>query len=374
MSTFEDGLRTALQDLADDVRPVHLAGRLMISPAPVRQRRRTTVVALAAATVLAVLVASVLVLRLDKPRLAEPTRQPPRVVRLSGTSAAPGPARLAFSIGVSGDSEQSGYLVPTGRDEALTMVTGPHVDPGFRQQLVLDGRSLLVARDPYIDANVSDQPARVALVDLRTGRRDDLGGLRGNCVEASSDARALVYFEGTSVQVLDVRTRRSTSLMTVPNASLEAGCAGGFGWSPDGDLIAVGRREYLSTRTPDGVVVVDRRGTVVAALPGHLANRSQSWSPDGADLLVYEERTGRFLVAPLDGSAPTVLRRPVDAVSALGWAGRRVVWLTGSAGEQELVTTDRLGRDTRTWSVLDVGGQPVVDVQWSRDLSGTTRD
>ena len=58
----------------------------------------------------------------------------------------------------------------------------------------------------------------------------------------------------------------------------------------------------------------------------------------------------------------------------MGWAGSRVVWLSGQPGEQELVTTDMDGAAPQTWTRFDVGDLSVEDVEWSTDYAGTASD
>ena len=171
--------------------------------------------------------------------------------------------------------------------------------------------------------------------------------------------------------MLDVASRTSTVVQDEVRPDARAGCAGGIGWSPDGALLAIGRPAHLEPATVDGTRVVTAAGRTVTDLPGHLVNGSMSWAPDGLTLLLYTPRDGRYAIGRLDGSAPAPLDAPRDAVAAVGYAGTKVVWLLGGAGDQRLVTTDTEGGDPGPWVRLDVGDLPVASIQWSRDLSGT---
>jgi hypothetical protein len=120
--------------------------------------------------------------------------------------------------------------------------------------------------------------------------------------------------------------------------------------------------------------VLDHRGNLRARLPDtSMVNGSQSWTPDSRSLIVYEKQGPTFSVRHLDGAAPTVLRAPADAVRPLGWAGSRIVWLTGAPGSQRLVLTDEESQHAETWMRFDVGAAPVESVTWSTDLTGTVR-
>ena len=68
-----------------------------------------------------------------------------------------------------------------------------------------------------------------------------------------------------------------------------------------------------------------------------------------------------------------VLRAPADAVRPLGWAGSRVVWLTGAAGAQRLVLADESAEHTRDLDALRRRRRRVESVTWSTDLTGTVR-
>ena len=387
MTMFEDRLQVALHDLAEDTGPAPLArwaARVPSHPAP---RARVLALPLVAAAVVVTLlvVAVVVVVRREPPSVVEPVDQPPRVVRVSGTtSAAPGRSVLAFTLGHLGDGSTSptGYLVAGsegsggsgGSEGAVALPEEQLVQPVAnyaRPQMSADGHYFLVqvVRQPANDH--SGRPPEMTLVDLETGRRDRLGGAAGFCPELSPDSRSVAFLAGTGVRVLDVSSRDSRPVSTEVRPDAVTGCAGGIGWSPDRRTLAVGRPAHLGSGDVDSTRVVTLDGRTVRDLRGHLVNGSMSWSPDGAALLLYTPQTGRYTVGRPDGSPPTSVTAPADAVGAVGWAGSRVVWLLGGAGAQRLVTTDVEGGDVRPWTVLDVGERPLVSIQWSRDLAGT---
>ena len=379
MNTYEDRLQVALRDLADDV-GAEPALRWAGPPAPARRRARVAL-AVAAVVVLAmVMTASVVALRQDRSRIVEPVEQPPHVVRLAGTSSAvPGPVVLAVTLsgGTGGAADvlhqgaQTVFLLGAGTNRAvrLTEPTGEHY---FRQQLAADGDHLLLQIDPYIAAQDSTANGRFVVLDLRSGDPAGVGEVRGLCPELAPDASAVAFHQNDAVFLLDPSTGAQTPLVTQgqPTADNEAGCVGGLGWSPDGQLLAVGRPSHHDLGLPSTTRVFTRSGAQTAALPGHLVNDSMSWSPDSRSVLLYDDRAGTYYVGAVDGSA-TEVPRPTDAFTALGWAGSRIVWLSGTTGHQSLVTTDLAGDDVRTWLRFAVGGRMVTAVQWSTDLSGT---
>lgn len=377
MSTFEQNLHIALRDLADQV-GTQPALRLAGPPTPTR-RRAGPVLAVAAVVVAAMVVAgSVVALRTDRSGILEPVHQPPRVVRLAGTSsAAPGPALLAVTLSggaiSAGDlvhlGSQTVYLLRAGTNRAVRL-TEPVGEHYFRQQLASDGEHLLLEMDPYLAAQDSTANGRLIVLDLRSGQSAGIGQVRGLCPELAPDAGSVAFHENSAVVTLDPRTGARTTVVTGqrPVPDNEVGCAGGLGWSPDGQLLAVGRLSHRGN--PWTTRVFRLSGSPVVTLPGHLVNGSMSWSPDGGSVLLYDEPAGTFRVGSSDGSV-SVVARPPDAFSAVGWAGSRIVWLAGTAGHQRLVTTDRAGGDVRDWLRFAVGARQVVSVQWSRGLGGT---
>jgi hypothetical protein len=377
--TFEDRLQVALRDLADDL---GTEPRLRwVAPAKPDRTRARRALAVAATVVAAVLLtAAVVVLRPDSSGIVEPVRQPPRVVGLSGQeSAAPGRSVLAFTLSdASEPSVRQPYLVPVGSQDAVGLPLDlDQVVPTFnyaRPQLSAGGGEYLVQderRSSYLHSG--DFPT-IVVVDLATGRHNDLGGAKGFCPELSPDSRWVAYLGRTGVRRVEVRTGRHLPVQrNEPRPDAQGGCAGGIGWSPDGRLLAIGRPGHFESRETDSTRVLDLDGRTVVDLDGHLVNGSMSWSPDGATLLLYTPQTGGYAIARLDGSAPVAVRAPADATTAVGWAGSRIVWLLGAAGGQRLVTTDRDGHELRPWLRFDVGDLPVSAIQWSRDLGGTAR-
>jgi Tol biopolymer transport system component len=164
--------------------------------------------------------------------------------------------------------------------------------------------------------------------------------------------------------VVDVATGHTRDVRRLSRREGPGAVAGAqLGWSPDGRLIAV--------KSITDTLVVDLRGHLEVKLrQASLVNGSQSWSPDGGSLLLYDTARSVYRVADVRGGGSTDLTTPAGVTRALGWAGERIVWLAGSPGTQRLVTTDRTGHDEAPWTRLDVGDLAVASVTWSRALSG----
>jgi len=360
VTDLETQLRSALNDLAEEVRPAPLLARLDQEHDRSVRRHRLTVAAVAAAVVTVLTAGSLVVLRIDRPSIVEPVQRPPKIFRLSDqTSASPGRVDLAVSLASVREAEDKpAYLHPATGTAAVRLPGSDVVSWSWTQHLSADGTRYVRQENSYSDPLLE-------IVDLRTGRSDDLGGAKGYCPELSPDNGRVAYYSNGAVRVLDVQSRSSRPLRRV-TVGVEFPCGGWLAWSPDGDLLAIG----LQT----GTVLVDRGGQVVLRLPGMtVTNGSMSWSPDGRLILLYERATGSYVVMPADGGPPRALDRPQAAIEPMGWVGQRIGWLSGPPGEQSVVTTDQEGTQPRTWMRFDVGDRPVESVQWSRDLAGYGR-
>ena len=359
---FEERLQVALQDLADEVHPARLLdGPLEPRPRPVR---RTMLVAAAAVAALVVGIASAVWLRADGPHLVEPVQRPPKVFRLSGlTSDSPGRATMAVVLTDSGHTPGPAYLVPAAGGPVVAIPSSYDV-----QRLSSDGRVVM-----WQDG--ASFAAAFMLVDLASGRaqllKDDAFHLA-----LSPDGSTAAEYTADTVDLVDrgsgarrVLRRLATPPGTTALGAIESGTSSvlaSLGWSPDGSLLAV--------RDGPDTLVLDRRGNIRARLPDtSMVNGSQSWTPDSRSLIVYEKQGPTFSVRHLDGTAPTILRAPRAAVRPLGWAGSRVVWLTGAAGSQRLVSCEVRADRCGTWVRFDVGAVGVESVTWATDLTGTVR-
>jgi hypothetical protein len=357
MSTdVEDQVRSALHEIARDARPAPLMQRLEASHAPPTPRllRQQRVLG-AVASVVAVLLVTVLAWQAEHRRRIEPVQQPPRVIRLSDAgSLSPGRALLAMSL--AGDTQHDdtpAYVLSRGATKAVLLPVTGRLGAALVQTLSGDGSAW--AR---MDWQGWPTP-RMEIVDLITGKVDDLEGLTVNCPVLSPDGRVFAALDGEGVFLVDRGTQ--TPVRIGPSAH-QCGYSS-LGWSPDGARIAV--------RVEDGSQVRDRRGRLVQEIPGWtLANASMSWSPDGGDLLMYRSSTASYAIVSVDQVTVTRLRRPARTARAVGWTGDRVVWLMGRAGDQQLVTTDRDGGDRRPWTRLELGSRQVDHVSWSRPLTG----
>jgi hypothetical protein len=353
-TSYEDRLRAALRDTADELQPVEFLPRLSGQPANAAHRRRVAVAAVAAAVAALVAIGSVLILRADRPSIIEPVEHPPKVFRLSGeASLAPGRAQIAVLT-----SDYAVHVHPVGGGPALRLARTDWLRGAYSQSLSMDGTRVI---------RQSHAP-RLEIVDLSTGQTNRLGGFRGYCPRLSPDNRTVVAFQK--------RTRRLTFIDARSGGRLPGGRApigDGEGcphiaWSPDGKLIVVSYQGET--------LLLDDRGRTVRRLPDDRSpvNGHMSWAPDGRSILMYHQPSGHFVVASADGEAASVLEAPRDVSRPLGWAGTRIVWLVGPPGNERLVTTDRTGADPRPWMRLDIGDRSVDSVQWSRALTGRAAD
>jgi hypothetical protein len=361
--SIEDQVRTTFQEMAAEAAPAPLMQRIERAR-PARPRRRLVLSVAAAVVTLAVVASSVLVLRADDRAIVEPTLQPPGTLRLDGhvsESAAPGTGALLVVLAdVSATDqvhEKPAYVLPTGEDRPVLLAESD-VNPTWTEHLSLDGTRAIreVNRHPA----VGDEQKWLEIVDLRTGRTTRLANGESFCPALSPDNRTVAANVEGAVLLIDVSSGRQRSLRAVD-------FCGGLAWTPDSTRLVL--------RTPDGSRIVDRRGRTVSRIPGlYVANGSMSWSPDGSHLLLYDANAGRFVIRDVDTGGTQVLKQPPDSVKPLGWAGSRVVWLTGNVGDQRLVTTGPRGFGPRLWTHLDTGGLPIEAVSWSTALSGSAAD
>jgi len=357
----ETRLRSALHDLADEVAPAPLLERLQRNHRSAVRRRRLALAAVAAAVIAALVTGTLALQRLDQPSIIEPIVRPPKVFRLSpATSVAPGRSVMAVTLArpnlavPDGEVEDPLYLLPAAGGAAIRVPGSDRVPYSWSRELSADGTRLIRSNTSYDDA-------RLEVVELQTGRSDDLGGRNGYCPQLSADNATVAAYSQSDVHIIDVRSGASRSLypVTVPQ---DFPC-GGLGWSPDG--------RHLVVRIESGSVVIDRRGKVRLDLPqSYAVNSSMSWSPDGSRLLMYDRRAGGYDVLSTDDGATVVMHRPAGAQRPLGWAGSRVVWLAGQPGDYRLLTTDERGQEARTWMRFDIGDRPIAAITWSQDISG----
>ena len=358
MNSVEEQVRSALHELADEARPAPLLQRLEARrDVPARIPRPRLAVTAVAAAVVVVLLAAV-ALRAQVTRRIDPAEQPPKVLRLSESGTlAPGRALLAVTL--AGDSENDNtpaYVLPRGASEAVFLPLTGKVEGQWTQHLSADGSSFVRQSWQRTDASIE-------IVDLRTGRVDDVAGALGNCATLSPDGRLVAAAHATTGDVVLIDRGTGTSVR-IADEGPDCGY-GSFGWAPDSDRLVV--------RTRYGSEVRDRQGGLQQEIPGWgLTNGSMSWSSDGEDILMYQWATGEFAIVSADGDTVTTLPELPGVHRALGWAGDRVVWLVGGAGRQRLVTTDQQGGDRELWVRLELGPRRVVDnVTWSRALSGS---
>lgn len=354
-TSYEDRLRAALRDTADEVQPIEFLPRLAAKPVAAPHRRRLAVAAVAAALAALVAIGSVLLLRSDRPSIIEPVERPPKVFRLSGdTSLAPGRAQIAVLT-----SRGAVYVHSVGGGPAVRLAPTDWVSGAYTQSLAMDGTR--VARQSY--------DPRLEIVNLSSGQTNRLGGFLGYCPQLSPDNRTVAVVDGETFRLvlLDAGSGARLRGSRAP-VSDGQGCPR-IAWSPDGKLIVVSYQGETLLLDGRGRGRTVRRLSDRSPVNGHM-----SWAPDGQSILMYHQPSGRFVVASVDGEPESVLEAPQDGSRPLGWAGTRIVWLVGPPGSQRLVTTDRTGADPRPWMRLEIGDRTAETVQWSRDLTGRATD
>jgi hypothetical protein len=360
MTALEDDVRLALHDMAQQSRATPLLGPVLRRHGVV-QRRRRLAGALAAAVALAAVAAGATAVQEQGRSERLPAQQPPKVFRTSlDATGQPGRARLVLTLaGRTHLQAAPAYVLPVTSDHVVRLRPRRLVEEVGLQRVSRDGRYLL-----QLGATGASGAPGLAVIDLRSGRERLVPNLTGAFAELSPDDATVAVRDDQLLAVVDVATGHTRVVRRLSRRQ-ELGVVAGaqLGWSPDGRLIAV--------KGTTDTLVLNLRGHLEARFrQASPVNGSQSWSPDGRSLLLYEAARSVYRVADVRGGGSTELATPAGVTSALGWAGGRIVWLAGTPGSQRLVTTDRAGHDEALWSRLDVGSRPVDSVTWSRALSG----
>lgn len=370
MTLAEARLRSLFQELAEDAQPTALLSRLD-DRAPLVVRRRRLAVSVVAVAVACAVAVSTAVVQTRTTSMPQPTDSPPQVFELAATtSVRPGTAGLAVTMASALnllETSTPAYVVPAGGTAVVAVPPSAETRPLSYQRLSADGSHL-------VRLSIGSSPVEV--LDLATGEitRLDVEAVIG---EIAPDNRTIAVYLDGDVRLLDIATGGARASIPVARHRELDSFAPALGWSPDGDRLAVNDQGDL--------VIVDRLGRREGSRAQmHLVNGSQSWSPDSRSLLVFDVELGGYVVQPVDdvvhpvdddgqpvdGGRRARVVAPPDATRPLGWAGDRVVWLAGEAGDQQLVTADLGGGDPETWLRFEVGDRPVESVTWSRDLSG----
>jgi hypothetical protein len=261
------------------------------------------------------------------------------------------------------------YLVSRADGAVRKLPPSARLFPVESQRLAARGRVLVPKNQDALG------PPHV-LVDLESGRVQPIDDTDALFLTLSPDGATAAEYTSRDVRlrrlanggrrvIRRLATPAGTSVIGTDHPG-SSGAIGAIGWAPAGDLLAV----------QDGAdtLVVDLRGGVRARLHGaRLVNGSQSWSPDGSQILVYDGAASRFSVRRADGTGTTPVRGPRRATRPLGWSGSRLVWLTGAPGHQRLVTCEVRAERCGTWMRFDVGSAGVEGVTWSSELTGTAR-
>lgn len=367
----EDQVRAALHEMADEARSAPLLQRLeRDSVRPPTWRTSALVAAAASVLAVAILAASLAWVRVHRSAVVEPAVDPPKVFRLSDTETAdPGVGAMLVVLADANAQpfvhEKPAYLLPIdGKDAVLVDESDDRAV--WTEHLSQDGTRVVRQTDVFTGSTSSIPDSGLEIVDLRTGKVDDLDGVGGACPALSPDNRALAAYGLRDIRVIELPSGR-TSLVRRLAPDADPQICGALAWSPDSTRLLV--------PSGAGSRLIDREGRTLSRLPGLRAvNGSMSWSPDGRSVLLYDRQDGRYLTRELDGD-DTVLSAPDDATKPVGWAGSRIVWLAGSAGDgPRLTTTDERGGDPRLWTRLRTRGMAVETVSWSTPLRGSARD
>jgi hypothetical protein len=349
----EARLRGLLQEMAEEAQPVQLLTRLE-RRAPAVHRRRAVVTALAVAAVALVAVAATVV-QARMMSMPQPAYEPPEVFELgTTTSTQPGTAWMAMQLT---EPDPSVYVTPAGGGATVAVPPRPDNEYVRWARLSPDGSHL-------VRVNLTDLANTIEVVNLGSGQVVVLE-VWAHSAEISPDNRTVAVVIEGRVDLVDVVTGASRTVRELPAYDeRDPDTRGGLGWDPDGARLA----------THDGagnVAILDANGREQDVLAGaQLVNGSQSWSPDGRSILVYDSNRRGFAAQPADGGEGAPLTPPADAVRPLGWAGDHIVWLVGEPGSQRLVTADIDGERIETWLRFEVGEVPIESVTWSRALSG----
>lgn len=357
---IEDRLRDTLLARADQVRPspppVGLAGRA----AAAAHRRRLLAAAVAVTVAVVVAIGAIGLLRNPGPEYIEPIVRPPKVFKLTeAETSRPGRSLVAVlptdPSSAGGTGRRTMQLRPAASNPVRALATTDWLGDAYSQHLSWDGTRVIRQSDEAADP-------RLEIVNLEAGTSSRVGGRRGYCPTLSPDNRiiAMVSFDG-HLTLVDSRNGQ----IIWQGFSIADTCAG-MGWSPDGNLLTVPGPDSKTN------FVLNARGHIVARLGAVQAvNANMSWSPDGRSLLAYDRVAGGFLIKDvLNDTETAILATPPDALRPLGWAGARVVWLTGKPGDYRLVSTDLSGADQQPWMRIDAGDRTIQTVQWSWDISG----
>jgi hypothetical protein len=289
-----NALHDVLHDLAADVAPADLRGRVV---AGVRRRRRQRLAGAGAGLAAVVAVAALAVphRRDDSAGIVAPASGSPSASQRAVTPAAAPLYDLVWRA-----TEANGVLHQYGRTPGgRTVEVGPPslAGPG---DLSPDGRLLAYPDYPGL-----------TVLDLKTGKKrvfpkvpitaDDAGqktsegnkGVGWGEVTWSPDGRTLAVDDTRHKLDFDATMRGFFLIDAVTGAYTRVAYdhRSGGSWSPDGTMLAV------TARNGDGVDVITRGGTLVRHLDiagggfPYLASR-HAWSPDGDRLLVFVEGPG----------------------------------------------------------------------------------
>jgi hypothetical protein len=286
MTEAENTVREVLRDIADEGRPVYLAGRALTGVARRRRRHRlmtgVAVILLAGGTAAAVQVAA---------------------PRPSGT-----PVPIGSSTTVAASTRTSGmlvfaYTVEGRRPSVLNPATGRHrevADVAGVLAVAPDLRSAIVFREhtPIMPDGTRLQAVQPGLLDTSTGqvmRWFDLPDHLG-VVAWSPDGRQVVFSLRTAVSGQGWTVDRLAFLDPATGALRYQAIVGGgnrqpqqlLGWTSDSRAVVVAADRAGTDSVPDAHLVYDIHGTLIAVRP---------WTAQYASVRLVP-RTGHLVLEP----------------------------------------------------------------------------
>jgi TolB protein len=216
----------------------------------------------------------------------------------------------------------------------MSLGTGPEGEPSLSR----DGRRL--AYSTYIDN------PDIVLLDLRTGERREIPGLREETTPVFAPDRTSVLFSSDRDGAVDLWLQRLDDGRLRGNPvqlTTEAGSKVVPAFSPDGRWIAYGR------------VVEDRRdiwivpaggGRTVPFVEDSSVEMHPAWSPDGSRLAFVSDRGGRFRVwvrgvsdgAPVGEARVLTSGAGADGLPAWSPDGASIAFLRGIDNASEVWT------------------------------------
>ena len=364
MIELEALVRTGLDDLADEVRPVDLTARVAATRR--RRRNRFRLVSLGAVAAVAASAVGAVTLWPDaaeekKPDVATRTDSwlPGEVDLATATPVqADASLRLIFQVDEGGTLRSYGLVA--GSDDIVLLPELPEFGPLWHTRLSADGSRALVHLHES-EHGVDPLDNEYTVVDTRTGAtmpvpwQDDYrsAGLSPDgrsvavltlaAMDPESDPPLTAPWGLTFVDLESGATREVVlpAFLDLEGVSSEQN-AGTPIWSPDGTSVVLN----MSSHGQFGRTVVVSVDGTDAWTPRNPATGAAPWSPDGARLLVSGDAQNAYRVIAADASTAVagdlLASGPTYGRELLGWAADdRLVFFDRDLGA--LVETDLRG-------------------------------